>query len=463
MTDSYSPSVQPMEPTDYLLYRGEHNPRTRAVILGIEYLERSPEWDRLTETFERASRVVPRLRQKVVVPALPSGSPCWVIDPDFDLSYHLRRMRLREGATHREVLDFAERLIQAPLDPGRALWEAILIEDLEDGRAALLTKQSHAVSDGVGGVQMAEHLYDLEPNPAARPLPPLPPAETLSPLDLARRGVGTLPGRVVGGVRGLVRTLGGVVRHPVGALSSTTAYATSAGRVLRPGDTLPSPLLRRRSAVSRVITLDVPLDQMRGAAKAAGGSVNDVYLAALSAALRIYHEQLGVPTARLPMAVPVSLRTDGHAQAGNHFAGVMVAAPLEETDPVSRIADIRQQIVVARQERAIGLMGALAPVMSTLPTALLDVLSEGMPTPDVQASNVPSYSSDTYIAGVRVEKHYPIGPLPGVALMVVLLSRAGMCFVGARFDTAAITDTDAFEDALRKGFDETLSVAGRNG
>ena len=168
MTDSYSPSVQPMEPTDYLLYRGEHNPRTRAVMLGIEYLERSPEWDRLTETFERASRVVPRLRQKVVVPALPSGSPCWVTDPDFDLSYHLRRMRLREGATHREVLDFAERLIQAPLDPGRALWEAVLIEDLEDGRAALLTKQSHAVSDGVGGVQMAEQLYDLEPNPAAQ-------------------------------------------------------------------------------------------------------------------------------------------------------------------------------------------------------------------------------------------------------------------------------------------------------
>ena len=66
------------------------------------------------------------------------------------------------------------------------------------------------------------------------------------------------------------------------------------------------------------------------------------------------------------MAVPVSLRTDGHAQAGNHFAGVMVAAPLEETDPVSRIADIRQQIVLARQERAIGLIGALAPVMSAL-------------------------------------------------------------------------------------------------
>jgi hypothetical protein len=140
-------------------------------MLGIEYLERSPDLDRFTETFEQASRTVARLRQKVVVPALPSRSPCWVVDPDFDLSYHLRRLRLREGARHREVLDFAERMVQFPLDPGRALWEVARIEDLEDGRATLLTKQSHAVSDGVGGVQMAEQLYDLEPDPPRRPMP----------------------------------------------------------------------------------------------------------------------------------------------------------------------------------------------------------------------------------------------------------------------------------------------------
>src|SRR4051794_37044262 len=182
-----------MDATDYLLFRADRNPRSRAVMLGIEYLERSPEWDRLTEAFERASRVAVRLRQKVVVPALPSRSPCWVTDPDFDLTYHLRRVRLRAGATHREVLDFAERMIQAPLDPGRALWEAVLIEDLEDGRAALLTKQSHAVSDGIGGVQMAEQLFDLEPDPPRRPMPPIPPPETISSLDLAREGIGRLP------------------------------------------------------------------------------------------------------------------------------------------------------------------------------------------------------------------------------------------------------------------------------
>jgi hypothetical protein len=52
--------------------------------------------------------------------------------------------------------------------------------------------------------------------------------------------------------------------------------------------------------VSRVVTLDVPLDYMRAAAKAAGGSVNDVSLAAISAALWIYHGQMGLATNRLP-------------------------------------------------------------------------------------------------------------------------------------------------------------------
>jgi WS/DGAT/MGAT family acyltransferase len=460
MSDSTTAAVQPMNAVDYLLFRGDANPRTRAAMVGVEYLERSPEWERLTEVFERTSRVVPRLRQKVVVPSLPTSSPCWVTDPDFDLAYHLRRVRLRPGASHRELLDFAERFIQAPLDAGRALWEAVLVEDLEDGKAALLTKQSHAVSDGLGGVRMAEALYDLEPDAPRRPAPPLPPAEDLSSLDLARQGIGNLPRRALGHVGGVTRKLGGALLHPVGAVKETSAFAGSAGRVLRPSDASPSPLLRRRSAASRVVTLDVPLDDMRAAATAAGGSVNDVYLAALSAALRIYHDKLGVAVSRLPMAVPVSLRREGQAATGNHFAGVLLAAPIEETDPAARVADVRRQVIAAREERAIGIIGNIAPVLSVLPGALLDTLNDAMPLPDVQASNVPSYTTDTFIAGVRVERQYPIGPLPGVALMVVLISRAGMCYLGARYDTASITDGAAFEQALREGFDETLSLAG---
>jgi hypothetical protein len=111
-------------PVDYLMFRGEADPRLRSSTMGIEILDRVPDWERLRQTFERASRVVLRLRQRIVAPALPVGPAQWVVDPDFDLDYHLRRIRVPEPGTLRQVLDLAQPLLAAPLDTARPLWEA---------------------------------------------------------------------------------------------------------------------------------------------------------------------------------------------------------------------------------------------------------------------------------------------------------------------------------------------------
>src|SRR5207302_11193590 len=90
------PVGQPDElsPLDYLLYRGEAQPGTRSAFLDVEILDRPADWGRLREAMDRASRVVVRMRQKVVVPSVPVTAPRWVVDPDFDLDYHLRRVAL---------------------------------------------------------------------------------------------------------------------------------------------------------------------------------------------------------------------------------------------------------------------------------------------------------------------------------------------------------------------------------
>src|SRR5947209_4657213 len=162
-----------MDPVDYLLMRGEHDPRGRSAMLSAALLDVVPDFDRLGLAFERASRVVLRLRQRVVVPALPLGSPKWIVDPDFDLSYHLRRIRLPEPGTIRQVLDFAQPLHTAPLDMARPLWEAYLVEGITEGdvRAALVLKMNHAVTDGVGGIEMANQIYDAERDVERGPLP----------------------------------------------------------------------------------------------------------------------------------------------------------------------------------------------------------------------------------------------------------------------------------------------------
>ena len=150
---------------DYLLYRGESYPPTRSAFVNLEILDRPADWGRLREAIDRASRVVVRMRQKAVVPPVPVTPPRWVVDPDFDLDYHLRRVALPAPGTLRQILDLAEITLQAPLDVTRPLWEALYVEGLDGDRSALITKLSHAITDGLGGIALFEQLYDTEPDP----------------------------------------------------------------------------------------------------------------------------------------------------------------------------------------------------------------------------------------------------------------------------------------------------------
>src|ERR1700761_5070706 len=161
-------------PVDYLMHRGEANPRTRSGIMALELLDVTPDWERFRARFENASRRVLRLRQKVVVPTLPTAAPRWVADPDFNLDFHVRRVRVSEPGTLREVFDLAELVLQSPLDISRPLWTATLVEGLPYGKSATLLHVSHAVTDGVGGVEMFAEIYDLERDQPAKPTPPLP-------------------------------------------------------------------------------------------------------------------------------------------------------------------------------------------------------------------------------------------------------------------------------------------------
>jgi diacylglycerol O-acyltransferase / wax synthase len=431
--------------------------------MALEIFDTTPDWQRYRTVFDYASRTVLRLRQKVVMPTLPTALPRWVVDPDFNLDFHVRRVRVPEPGTLRDVFDMAEVILQSPLDISRPLWSATLIEGLPEGRAAQLLHLSHAVTDGVGLVDMFVQFYDLERDPEPRPAPPLPIPETLSANDLMREGLNSLPGAIVGGVRGAVvgalGVVGKVLTQPVSAVASVVDYANSSARVMRQAAT-PSPLLSMRSLSSRSEAIDIKLGDLHRAAKAGGGSINDAYLAGLCGALRRYHEALGVPIATLPMAVPVNLRSDSDPAGGNRFAGINLAAPIGTADPAVRIKKIRSQMTARRDEVAIDVIGAVAPLAALLPDALLEAMTGSVIVSDVQASNVPVYQDDTFIAGAKVLRQYGLGPLPGVAMMVVLVSRSGYCTIAARYDRAAITDEALFARCLQEGFDEVLALAG---
>jgi WS/DGAT/MGAT family acyltransferase len=426
----------------------------------LEILDIAPDWDRFRTRLDNTSRRVLRLRQKVVVPTLPTAAPRWMVDPDFNLDFHVRRLRVPQPGTLREVFDLAEVMLQSPLDIARPLWTATLIEGLADGNAAALMHLSHAVADGVGSVEMFAQLYDLERDPPAQPAsPPQPVPEDLSSNDLMRDGINRLPAAVFGGVRGALSAVGPALRNPASAVAGAVGYARSGVRVIsRAAD--PSPLLRGRSLATRPDALDVPLSDLHRAAKAGGGSINDAYLAGLSGALGRYHDALGVPIPALPMGVPVNLRAEADPVGGNRFTGVNLAAPIGTADPVARMREIRAQMTRRRAEPAMDIIGSVAPVLAMLPGPLLATMIGSLIASDVQTSNIPNYPGDTYIAGAKVLRQYGFAPLPGSAMMVVLISRGGFCTITARYDRAAVRHEGLFARCLLDGFDEVLALAG---
>ena len=261
-----------LSPLDYLLHRGEAYPATRSAFLNLEILDGPADWGRLREAMDRASRVIIRMRQKVVIPPLPATPPRWVVDPDFDLDYHLRRVALPAPGTLRQLLDFAELTLQSPLDTSRALWEAVYVEGLADGRSALLTKLSHAITDGLGGIALFEQVYDTERDPEPRPMPPVPVPRDVSGSDLLRDSIRQLPETTFTAGRKLLGRAAGtaarLITQPGATVTEAVGFADSARRVLSPPPAAPSPLLRRRSLVSRTIVLELPLADLRAAAKA---------------------------------------------------------------------------------------------------------------------------------------------------------------------------------------------------
>ncbi len=202
----------------------------------------------------------------------------------------------------------------------------------------------------------------------------------------------------------------------------------------------------------------VPLDQLRRAAKAAGGSVNEAYLAAVLAGVRRYHDSVGMPVVEIPMAVPVSLRRDHDPVSGNRFAGIRFAGPVAELDPAARIRRLRELIATARAEPALDALRVFAPLLARLPGALLDALGGRVMRHDLQASNIPGYPVPVYFAGTEVLRCYPFGPVPGVAVMTVLVSHVGVCYIGVNVDLDAVREPDLFDTCLQEGFAEVLAL-----
>ncbi len=445
---------------DALMWCVEADPVLRATTAAVTLLERAPDRSVLRARLERAVRDLPRLRQRVVELPRAISTPLWAEDPHFELDQHLRFVRAARGDGLQGVLEQAAHLAMQGFDRARPLWEFVVVEDLEDGRAAVIQKLHHAVTDGVGGLLLMQRVYDRGPDqPFA--LPPTPPlgAEP-TPLEVSAESLLRSAGAPLRWLRSGIAGLPGLAADPAGRLRAAAAAASSLVHVLSPGTAPLSPLMRGRSTRYRFEILSVPVASLKAAAHGAGCKLNDAFLASVAGGFRRYHERHGVRASELRASVPINLRGPGaDGAAGNRMLPARLRVPLRERDPRRRMRRIRRLVGAEREQPALGWIEELAGASRLLPAFLVtELVGRAARHVDFVAACVPGLPVELWMAGARVEALHTFGPTAGTAANVTLFSYLGRGDVTLNADPAAVPDADVLLDCLREGFDEVLKV-----
>jgi WS/DGAT/MGAT family acyltransferase len=457
-----------MSDLEALMWALDADPMLSSTFANLTFFDRVPDLDRLRSRMWRASRVVPRLRRRVTSGFGPVATPAWEEDPEFDLDHHLHLVRLADGATDADARALAVELAATPFDRSRPLWEFTVIDGLPDGRAAMVQKMHHTITDGKGGIRMSLEFIDLErdaPDP-----PPLddgpPPPAARAPWDAAVDAVAGLARRNAEAARRAVDTAAEWARDPLhvanllASLPAETAATTrSVVRQLGVVDSHRSPLWTERSLERALETFLVPLDDVKRAATALGGSVNDLFVAAAAGGAGAYHRRLGVGVDELRMSMPVSTRTD-RSPGGNAFTPTRVLVPVG-ADPRARFEEIHRRLDVTKTERALGLTASLAGLMNLLPQPVLVRLArQQVTTVDFTTSNVRAAPFDLYIAGALMTGNYPLGPIAGTAWNLTTMSYRGQLNLGLHVDRAAVADPARLRQDIEDGFAELIEAGG---
>ena len=452
-----------MSDFEALMWNLEKDPRLSSNIANLSILDRSPDMVRLTARIERATIMFPRLRQRVSPTFGRLAPPRWQLDPNFDLSYHLRRVSLGRRASRTELHELVTALFMTPFDRTRPLWEFVVIDGLRDGKAAMLQRLHHTITDGEGGLRLSLEFIDFsrdaaEPEALAAPVSD---ANEGSLLNSVSDAVHHVARRQIGVVRRTVDGTVHTVAHPrsivdIGVTVGATARA--ALRQAQVGEAPLSPLWKQRSLRRVFETLDVPLAEAKAAANAMGGTLNDFFVCGATAAAGAYHRDMGAPVEQLRMAMPISTRS-GKSVGGNLFSPSQTLVPTGDMSPAERFASVREALTRTKSEPLVGVADAMAGLINLLPTSVVTRTSQRLAgSIDFVTSNLRAAPMDTFLAGALMESNYPMGPLASTAFNITTMSYRGTFNMGVVIDAGAIEHPGQLIAALKNAYRELLKA-----
>jgi len=209
-----------MSDAEGLLWRLEKDPFLSSNVANISIVDRPVDVARLVRRLERATQLVPRLRQRVQPAPLTFTPPSWVDDPGFHIGFHVRHIALPSPGDMRQLLDLAVLFAADPFERSRPLWEFLVVDGLEGGRAAIIQRFHHTLVDGEAGVRLMAHFVDLE-----RDAPEPPPLRAVDLPEPDPEPVPATPGEA------LREMLTGSLRFPLGALRQASELMADPSRI----------------------------------------------------------------------------------------------------------------------------------------------------------------------------------------------------------------------------------------
>ncbi|MEX2557698.1 MAG: wax ester/triacylglycerol synthase family O-acyltransferase [Actinomycetota bacterium] len=413
-----------------------------------------------------ASRLhrVPRFRQQVLFPPFGSGRPAWVDAADLALDFHVRRAVVPPPGGPRELADLTARIHSQQLDRGRPLWEMHLIDGLEDGYQATLTKAHHAMLDGIGGMDACALLLDHDPDPPLLTVLPWQPEPQPTPIRMLRDA---LLDRVTEPAGALGRTMINVIRDPRAVMKDAGAVAEGMVGLVRRGLAPLSPFNTAIGGSRRFAMTEISLDEARAVKRSLGGTVNDVILTTLAGALWRLLEHRGEPVEgrALRSLMPESLRTaadrPGQGNQVTTFFVDLPVGPMEATERLRLVnAETRRLKASHQDDAATGLIHLAMLAPPGLHAALARFGNGHQRVINLVASNVPGPQIPLYLDGTRLVAYYPLMPLGAtVALSVGIVTLVGVMGFGFTADWAAFPDLELLAAYTRDSFDELRKAA----
>jgi WS/DGAT/MGAT family acyltransferase len=416
---------------------------------------------RIRSHVESKLQYIPRYRQRLDwVPF--DRRPVWVDDEHFALDYHLRHSSLPRPGTETQLKQLAGRIVSAPLDRHKPLWELWVVEGVDDDRFAIIAKIHHCMIDGISGVDLTTILLDVVPSSDVEEPPRWVPRPAPTPSQLAVAEAARLTRRLVDSLTSFSET----VKEGVALTDRTLDKSAAALSSLRSGwlTTVDrTPLNPDIGPNRRFDWTETPLDEVKGIKNALGGSVNDMVLAITAGAVRRFlvdERDFDLTDVEFRVMNPVSTRSSDHGGAlGNQVAMWLLDLPIKEADPRRRLELVKEATTnLKKTNQALG-AATLVEISSGTPITLLSlanrVVGSRIRPFNMTVTNIPGPQFPMYLLESEMIANYPMVPLwTQHGLGIALFSYNGRLLWGIHADYDTLPDSDRFLAAIQESFRE---------